>query len=68
MKEVKGRSAAPLLAFILDVVVYEECIVEQFDGNGCIEGGFQRCSEGARCRDTKRRPHHLAAAPRVVGE
>ena len=68
MQFVQGRAAAAVLAFVLDVVVDQQRVVQHLDTGGRAHGVLRLGPERLRCRDAQARPHHLAAARRIIGD
>ena len=65
---MKSRRASAFVAFVLDIVVNQESIVQDLDRHGRRQGQFGVASESAGGRDAQARAKHAAAAVGVVDD
>src|SRR4051794_25157052 len=66
MEDVEARSAAAELALVVDVVVDEQGVVEELDGDGSTQRLLGPRAESPGGGDAEARAHHLAAPAGVV--
>jgi len=62
---VKRRLAATEFAAILHVVVHEECIVQQLNRNGRVQGLLTAATQGSASRKAKRRAQSFPTSTRI---